>query len=244
MKKYLSLFFIAGLLLACNGQDTSDSASDTSHIEEAPSNGKIPVNTETFSVGRKTFIIQPLEHSSFDKLPDPDYDSVEVSLLNRDKARVRRSGDALIFTLNNGETRTIANNTRSEDDEYCIFFYAGYLSEIQHYIVFGSYYESSDYILINALNGDTTHVWGIPAISPDHKSVICASVDLIAGFNNNGFQLFSYQDNKLVPEGDVQFIKWGPGQMKWLDNKTIEAEYVVLDNDMNEVPKPVKLIIK
>jgi hypothetical protein len=74
--------------------------------------------------------------------------------------------------------------------------------------------------------------------------VICPSLDLIAGFNNNGFQLFSYRDNKLIPEGDVQFDKWGPGQMKWLDNKTIEAEYVVLDNDMNEVPKPVKLIMK
>lgn len=243
MKKYLPLFFIAGMIAACNGQDISDSASDTSHIEEAPSIGKVPVNTDTFSVGNRSFTIYTLEHSSFDKLSDPDYDSAETSLLNKDKAHVKRSGDTLQFTLNNGETRILANNTK-DDDKYCIFFYAGYLPDIHQYLVFGSYYESSDYVLINADNGELTHVWGIPVVSPDHKYVICASVDLIAGFNNNGFQLFSYRDNKLISEGDVQFDKWGPGQMKWLDNKTIEAEYVVLDNDMNEVPKPVKLVMK
>lgn len=244
MKKYLPLFFVAGMMVACNGQDTNDSASDTAHIEEAPSTGKVPVNTDTFSVGKRSFTIYPLEHSSFDKLGTPDYDSAEFSLLNDDKAHVKRAGDSLIFTLNNGKTSILANNTREENDEYSIFFYAGYLPAIHQYLVFGSYYESSDYVLINADNGDITHVWGIPVISPDHKYLICPSLDLIAGFNNNGFQLFSYRDNKLIPEGDVQFDKWGPGQMKWLDNKTIEAEYVVLDNDMNEVPKPVKLIMK
>jgi hypothetical protein len=244
MKKYLPLFFVAGLMVACNGQDTTDSTTDTAHIEEAPSTGKVPVNTDSFSVGNKSFTIYPLEHSSFEKLGTPDYDSAEYSLLIDDKDRVKRVGDSLIFTLSNGKTSILANNTKEENDQYSIFFYAGYLPGIHQYLAYGGYYESSDYVLINADNGEITHVWGIPAVSPDHKYVICASIDLVAGVNVNGFQLFSYRGNKLIPEGDVQFDKWGPGQMKWLDNKTIEAEYVVLDKDMNEVPKPVKLVMK
>ncbi len=244
MKTYLPLFFIAGFILACNGQDATVSTTDTAHIEEPPSTGKVPVNTDTFSVGNKSFAIYPLEHSSFEKLGTMDYDSAEYSLLIDDKDRVKRVGDSLIFTLSNGKTTVLANNTKEENDQYSIFFYAGYLPAIHQYLAYGGYYESNDYLLINSDNGDITHVWGVPAISPDHKHIICASIDLVAGVNFNGFQLFSYRDNKLVPEGDVQFDKWGPGQMKWIDNKTIEAEYVVLDKDMNEVPKPVKLVMK
>jgi hypothetical protein len=244
MKKYLPLFLIAGLMAACNGPETTENNLDTARIEEPPSTGKVQPNTDTFSVGDKHFAIQPLSHSSFEKQGTPDYDSAEYSLLANDKARVTRAGDSLIFKLNNGQTTVLSNDTTAEDEHYCIYFYAGYLPAIRQYLVFGSYFESSDYVLINADNGEVTHVWGVPAISPDHKYLICASVDLIAGFNSNGFQLFSYRDNKLIPEGEVLFDKWGPGQMKWLDNKTIEAEYVVLDDDMNEVPKPVKLVMQ
>jgi hypothetical protein len=245
MKTYFSLFLLAGMLLACNNETTeiSDDTRDTAHIEEPPVSGKVLKDTDTFSVGNKHFTIQPLASSSFSKLTTPDYDSTEDSQIAKDPAHVKRSGDALYITLNNGQVTQLANNTRDDEANYATYFYAGYLPAIHHYLVFGSYYESSDYVLINADNGTITHVWGVPVISPDHKYLICPSVDLVAGFNNNGFQLYSYTDNKLVLEGDVVFDKWGPGQMKWLDNKTIEAEYVVLDDDMNEVPKPVKLLI-
>jgi len=242
MKKYLPLFFIAGMMAACNGQETSDSTLDTSHIEEAPSIGKVPVDTDTFSVGNRFFTIYPLEHSSLGKLSDPGYDSAEADL-QKEGSRVKRAGDTLIFMPDNGAIRILVNNKKDDPDEYCDFMYAGYLPDIHHYLVFGSYYESNDCVLINANNGDVTHVWGIPVISPDHKYVICPSVDLVARFNNNGFQLFSYRDNKLVPEGDVQFDKWGPGRMKWLDNTTIETEYVVMDSE-KEIPKTVKLTMK
>lgn len=242
MKKYLPLFFIAGMMVACNSQETSDSTSDTSHIEEAPSVGKVFVDTDTFSVGNKFFTIYPLEHSSLGKLSDPVYDSAEANMY-KDSAHLKRSGDTLIFTLDNGEKRTLVNNTKDDPDVYCNYMYGDYLPEIHHYLAFGTYYESNDCILVNADNGDITHVWGMPVISPDHKYIICASVDLEAHFNNNGFQLFSYRDNKLIPEGDVQFDKWGPGRMKWLDDKTIETEYVVVDSE-KEIPKTVKLVMK
>ncbi|SDE90371.1 hypothetical protein [Chitinophaga filiformis] len=243
MKKYLPLFFIAGMMAACNDQETSNSTSDTSHIEEAPSIGKVPADTDTFSVGSRFFTIYPLEHSSFPVVVStPHTDSLE-SNLQQDSTHVKRLGDTLIFTLNNGEIRTLVNNKKDDPDVYCDYVYAGYIPEIHHYLVFGSYYESDDRVLVNADNGDTTHIWGRPIISPDHKHVICPSLDLIAGFYNNGFQLFSYRDNKLILEGDVQFDKWGPGQTKWLDNNTIETEYVVMDSE-KEIPKTVKLIMK
>jgi len=243
MKKYLPLFFIAGMMAACNDQETSNSTLDTSHIEEAPSIGKVPANTDTFSVGSRFFTIYPLEHSSFGKISEPIYDTVESNNLRKDSARVKRSGDTLLFMPDNGEIRVLVNNKKDDPDVYCDYMYAGYLPDIHHYLVFGTYYESDDCVLINANNGDITHVWGIPVISPDHKYVICPSVDLVARFNNNGFQLFSYRDNKLIPEGDVQFDKWGPGQTKWLDNSTIETEYVVMDSE-KEIPKTVKLTMK
>lgn len=231
------------MLAACSEPDITELTQDTIHIEEAPLPGRVQPNSDTFSVGNKRFSVQPLQKASFEIQKTPAYDSTENSLLARDQAQVRRMGDSLIFTLSNGQTTALVNNTKDADDHYCIFFYAGYLKDIHQYLVSGSYYESNDYVLINADNGEITHVWGVPAVSPDHQHIVCASIDLIAGFNNNGFQLFSLHDNRLIPEGDVLFDKWGPGQMKWLDNKTIEAEYVMLDEDMNEVPKPVRLLM-
>lgn len=244
MKTYLSLFLAAGILLACNNDTTenSDVTKDTAHIEEPPATGKVLRNTDTFSVGNKHFTIEPLASSSFSKQPTPDYDSTEESLIAKDADRIQRKGANLYIKLNNGLVTQLTNNTL-DDAQYANYFYAGYIPEIHQHLIFGGYYESSDYVLVNADNGTITHVWGIPVISPDHKYVICPSVDLVAAFNYNGFQLFSYTDNKLIPEGDVVFEKWGPGQMKWLDNKTIEAEYVELDKDMNEVTKPVKLLM-
>lgn len=244
MKTYLSLFLAAGMLFACNNDTTesSESTQDTAHIEEPPATGKVLQNTDTFTVGSKHFTIAPLAAYTFPKQSTPDYDSTEDHLIAKDPAHLQRKDGKLYIKLNNGLVTELANNT-SDDDKYANYFYAGYIPEIHQHLVFGSYYESSDYVLVNADNGTVTHVWGIPVISPDHKYLICPSVDLVAEFNNNGFQLFSYTDNKLVPEGDVVFQKWGPGQMKWLDNKTVAAEYVELDKDMNEVTKPVKLII-
>lgn len=246
MKTYLSLFLAAGILFSCNeSTEISDAVRDTAHIEEPPVTGRVLRDTDTFSVGNKHFSIQPLARSSFDKLDTPDYDSTEDSQIAKDRAHVKRQGDSLYITLNNGQTTLLANNIHSADDSnFANYFYAGYIPAIHQHLVFGSYYESSDYVLINADNGTITHVWGIPVISPDHKYIICPSVDLVAGFNSNGFQLFSYANNTLTHEGDVEFSKWAPGQMKWLDNQSIEAEYIVLDDNMNEVPKPVKLVIR
>jgi hypothetical protein len=253
MKKYLALFSFAGIITACNDTtNSSNIASDTSLTAiEAPLIADGQQDRDTFSIGNKRFIISSLQHSSFDKQEkqeeqDHDYNSTENELLEKDKEQVKRTGDSLLFLLKNGKTAVLTNNTREESDQYAVFFYAGYIPSIHQYIAFGSYYESSDYVLVDADNGAITHVWGIPVISPDNKYFICPSFDLIARFNDNGFQLFSYQDGKIVPEGDISFNTWGPGQMKWLDNHTIEAEYITLEDAINEVQltKPVKITMQ
>jgi hypothetical protein len=243
MKKYSSLFFIATILAACNNFGSSASTS-SQFLVAAPITAHAAPSKDTFSLGNKHFTIQPLSRSSFKKQEESNYDSVEINLLAKDQ-RVKRRGDSLLFTLGNGKIACLANNIRSEsEDSHVAYFYAGYVPEINQYVAFAGYYEWSDYLLINASSGAARHVWGFPVVSPDKKHVICPSLDITVGFNENGLQLLTYQGDSLAFVGQATFKDWGFGQMKWLDNKTIEAEHVSVDQQMNETTKPVKLIME
>ncbi|MBW8685499.1 hypothetical protein [Chitinophaga rhizophila] len=245
MKTYISLLFVAGILIACNDATAiSDTTQDTAHIEEPATTGKVSANTDTFSVGNKQFTILPLAASSFKKQEAPENDTTDAQEIAVDRNRVRRNGDTLIFSLTNGQQARLVNNRVDNGEDYALYFYSRYVPEIQQYLVMGNYYESNDCVLVNAVDGTMTHVWGTPVVSPDRKYIVCGSVDLFANFNNNGLQLFSYSNNKLTAVGDVTFDKWGPGQMKWLNNNTIEAEYITLDKNSSEVIRPVKLLMR
>jgi len=203
---------------------------------------------DTFEMGSKNFLVYAMDESPFDPEPAVESDSAEVKLLNHHdgNGHVKRKGNTLTISTDNGKQVVLTDKSDIDKDgeSYAIYTYTGYLPDIKQYGIFCTYYESLDYLLVNQATGESIHTWGPPLISPDKKYFICASYDLEAGFTANGLQLYSYLNGKIIPVGEIELEKWGPGQIKWLDNHSLVAEYITLDSTMNKVIKPVKLVMQ
>jgi hypothetical protein len=245
MKTYPSLLTAAVFFTACSGPVTSKTASDSSAtLSTAPTTANQAL--DTLHLGNKTFFIYAMDQSPFSKQPEsPDNaDSIEAIILQKDAALVARSNDSLIFHLDNGQTSVLQNSKPDAEENTVIYTYDGYLADIKHFSLSVGYYEANDYVLVNQSTGENIHAWGKPFVSPDKKYILCPSKDLVAGFISNGFQLFTYENGKIKLAGELELQKWGPGQIKWLDNHTLAAEYVTVDKEMNEVIQPVKIVMQ
>jgi hypothetical protein len=74
------------------------------------------------------------------------------------------------------------------------------------------------------INGDNCHkklLWDEPVFSPDRKHFICSSVDMEAGYNPNGIQLWSKEGNRYVKIFEDQ-LTWAAANPRWINNTTIE----------------------
>jgi hypothetical protein len=244
MKQYLSLLAAAVIYTACHPSAASNStpAAETAVVAQASTNER-PI--DSFRIANKQFLVYSLAKSSFSPSTELDYDSVEGPQLARQAAKVQRKGDSLIFVLKNGKTAVLTNVKHpAVDEDYAVYYYAGYQEDLQQHLAFGSYYESSDFLLVHPATGKQTHMWGIPHLSPDKQFVLCPSFDLEAGFNNNGFELYSYENGNVKLLGETDLQHWGPGRIKWIDAHTLEAEYQTMDTAMTIHTKPVKIVMR
>jgi hypothetical protein len=248
MQRFYLLLLLTYIFAGCNTkvtptQDSSKSDSlITQSLEDSTPDNNIPI--DTLQLGDKKLLVYTVNKAVFDQYPSTPEDTSEASLLSRDAALVKRTGDTLIFTLTNGQHKIMPNHVDMDDEDYYGYIYAGNFPDIHRLGVIGTYYESLDYLLVNPANGDTLHTWGAPVIAPDKKHILCPSMDLEAGFVPNGFQLFSVDNNQIKLIGDIEIKKWGPGEVKWINNNTILATYIFLDDDMNPGTKYVKMVLQ
>lgn len=241
MIKYLFLLLI---ITSCANYNPAYKQAVISKPAKQPQKQEQPL--DTFQIGSKTFLIYAMEESPFDPEPAIEADSAEIKLLNHKDGHVKRKGKELIITTDNGKQVVMTNKPDIDTDgeNYTIYTYTGYLPDIKQHSINGTFYESMDFLLVSQTNGETISTWGPPIISPDKKYFICSSYDLDADLLPNGLQLYSYLDGKITPIGEIELEKWGPGQIKWLDNNTLAAEYITLDSTMSKVIKPVKLVMQ
>jgi hypothetical protein len=239
MKKILLV--IALLATACNHQKTvSQPAVDTTQKVKA----SLPI--DTLQLGNKSFLVYDLDQSPFSGEPVVESDSAELQLLHHEtRGHVKREGDSLIITLDNGQHKVFVSNSHpAQDDSYTEYTYTGYIPDIKAYGIYCTYYESFEYKLVDQTNGETISTWGPPIISPNKKNFLCVSYDLEARFSANGFQLFTYQNGKIIPVGETELDNWGPGQVKWIDDSSFIAEHITLDSNMAKIIKPVKMVMQ
>lgn len=245
MKKYLPLLLLTLSIAACYQKTASNTTIDSTALPKAQ---PAAIATDTFQMGNKNFLVYDMDpaESPFTEEPAIESDSAELTLLRHDiNGHVKRLGDSLIITLENGRHIVLVSNAHPKhDDSYTEYTYTGYLPDIKQYGIFGTYYESTDFLLVDQTTGVTTHTWGAPIISPDKKYFLCPSYDLEASFTANGFQLYSYVNGTITPVGEIELGNWGPGQVKWIDNNTFVAEHISLDSTMNKVIKPVKIVMQ
>lgn len=222
-------FVLSALYLVSCQQpvSTAESAKDSALTVTAPDT--LVVFGDTVTIGNQLYDITPATAAEFSQVPEWLPDTSESVNILRDSVRVRRAGDSLILTLENGQQKVMVNNNNDNED-YTQYTYQGYLPAIQHWVVFNAGYEWHSYELIDSRNGEMTRTIGLPKLSPDNKYFICSNTDLMAAFTLNGFELFQLTPSlKPVLLQERTLENWGPETIKWKDGKTLIALQHYLD---------------
>ncbi|RFS24526.1 hypothetical protein DVR12_04775 [Chitinophaga silvatica] len=218
-----------------------------SHDQSSVANDSTPpaihsTPDDTVSIGNKTFLVYFIEKADFDKYPYPAMDTSEAAALAKDST-VKRDNGKLIIRLENGKERILTSNIHDEENFIDYSYIANYPS-IKRKGFHLSYYEGSGFALVSTVNGDSMITWAAPAISPDKQYIITASMDLVAAFDPNGFELFSINNNDIKKIGEANLEKWGPGLVQWISNNTLISEYITVNDDGNTQVQYVKMVMQ
>lgn len=240
--KQLVLVFVTSAFMACQqqpGKVTAAIQDSVLTVTAEPVAAAAGEDADTVTIGGRLFSWSAIDKSEFDAIPEMQPDTSEAVNISRAPGRVARSGDSLIFSLENGGQKVLLNNPE-DNDNMALYTFLGFMPELQHWVVFNSGYEWSSYELINARNGEQISTLGIPQLSPDKKYFITANADLVAQFNTNGFELFENRKEGLVPIQHYMPETWGPIKIKWKNADTFYAEISEVNKQMEETIRHVK----
>ena len=244
---YKNLFYLMAavtLLWSCGqqkGNKSGDKDASGVVMADVPATSETPVDTITLA--NKTFFVYTIDSAVFEKFKLPPQDTSEAQVLSKDTT-VKRNGTSLLFKLKNGKTLTLTDNDNDSSASFGHYMYVANYPEINKKGVIVYYYESQDFLLVDNRNGDTLHIWAEPIFSPDKKHFLCASMDLVAAFLPNGFQLYDIDKDNIKYAGEANLETWGPTQTKWVDPKTILCQYISIDEEGNTQSKYVKLVMQ
>lgn len=225
------------MVLGCKHKAADNTAASN---DTPPAIHNIP--DDTVQIGNKTFFVYFIEKEDFDKYPLPQTDSSEADVLKKDSL-VKRDGNKLTIRLENGKQRIMTNNN-SDSDDYIGYTYVASYPAIKRKGFIVTYYEGSGFELVSTVNGDSMMTWSAPAVSPDKKYLLTASMDLVAAFDPNGFQLFSAAKDTVKPIGEISLTNWGPGMVQWINNTTVLSEYITIDEEGVTQIRYVKMVLQ
>ena len=100
--------------------------------------------------------------------------ALEANVLAHAGARAKREGDALSLTTEHGGPVVLTNKPGCEDEteDNCIFFtLAADLASRHAYVVAISFYEGSDFLLIDDRSGRRTQISGAPRFAPGEDAL-------------------------------------------------------------------------
>jgi hypothetical protein len=241
-----ALFFVALILFfSCQ---SSNKKVEILTLDKDTLNGR-PLLSEfdTFYLGERLVKVQKIEEFDFNGIKSGGLksDTSEIKNLKRDSVFVKRRGDTLIFETLEKQVVLVNVNDEENEADFGSYSYLGINNALDQFVVFGSYYEGSDHILIDKKTGDKTNIPGIPIASPDKKLFISGNVDLQAGFDFNGINLYSNSHPPTLIESKP-LTTWGPQEIRWKEDSIILVKARVSDTTTDNLERIdyFKLIFK
>jgi hypothetical protein len=222
MNKLILLFWIPCVVSCTTGKV------ETSSVDQIPDRID-SLDTENYEI---VPMGEPLNTIINDASTRPD--SLEAQFIANDK-RVSRTADGILFQLGTGHTKLMKENRDGESGDFAVYTFLESYDSIGHWLLKGSYNESFDYLLVDQKDGESTHLWGFPVISPDKKYILAGMLDLEAGFVPNGFQLFSISGAKPILIWEKELADWGSDKLIWQSDNTVLAEQVYRDESTGEL---------
>jgi hypothetical protein len=121
---------------------------------------------------------------------------LEYQLINKYPGHVLRNGKDLIFILNKIDSIKLTTNSY-DGDRYRHYCFVEYNEIIDCYIIYESFYESSDILLVNAKNGKQFRVPMKMKILKKEKLIIASYIDYVNG--GSWARAYSLKNDELLP---------------------------------------------
>lgn len=249
---YLLLFVM--VLMSCKNESNPQEKNTT---ENAPCVSDTIIESGTYDLGEFHIKFDVLSINyclDSDSINYEKPDSIkEKQLLEKDSKLARKESNKLILKLDNKKTKVFESLV--DEDEFGFdyglkYYYGGYLSEINKYLIIECGFEWSDNILIDRQTGDLIRIGEynpVIAVSPDKKYFVCRNT--LGGYNDEHTGLTIYSNTTLpkiihresdvwyrndeteIPSTPIKNLKFKRElesistfeayELKWIDNKTI-----------------------
>jgi hypothetical protein len=150
----------------------------------------------------------------------------EFKLLQANAQLIQKNGNDMIIKSDKGEIKFTNNPDHNSDD-----FIEYHLSEVNNKFVtlIIYYYESFEYMVVNCETGKSFKTWGLPVFNKERTMAVAGNFDLMAGFTNNGIQLFGQDAGGWNLKMQWIVDDWGPGYLAWMNDSVIVGKKFVPD---------------
>lgn len=126
------------------------------------------------------------------------------------------------------------------------YYYVGQFEKIGFYIVGGSFWEHSEYYLIDKRTGRQIITWSSPAISPTDKFIANLSMGYGLEGQPNGIQIWridKQENNQAEPFSLSKYLElnqqiWAPDDFVWEADNSIILKVAAVEKYMNENGQP------
>lgn len=222
------------LIMSCASKKEAETKTDSTAIAST---------VDTLAVAKAPWLDLDVEHIK-------TYDYVDTTIVFSDPAyngpheleepenlkadpRVKRTEEGLVFTLKNGQTKTL-KNTNTEDQDFSSYIFQKTFDDVNQWQVFAMFFESHGFALIDQTDGKETWMWSEPTFSPDRKYFLCGSADIEAAFVPNGFQLWTFKNNKPTKLWEKELSDWGAESLIWAKDDVVFGNQVYRDANLGE----------
>lgn len=170
--------------------------------------------------------------------------AVEAELMARSAGRVSRRGDTLLVRTDDSHAVPLVTD-RAEADRYVGYRYRGRVEPLASSLVSVHFYEGGSYVLVSDATGDQTHLIGPPLPAPDGSRFAALGLDLEAGYDPNGVQLWRVTEHGPRLEwGLMGGESWGASDGVWRSPAVLEfTRHAVVPPNPEPVPQRMRLVV-
>ena len=134
--------------------------------------------------------------------------ALAVNFLSTDNAKVKKENGVLSIPTTKETVKLV--DIETDNDSEARFKYTGQIDFLNQYVIFGQFWESSSYTMIDKITGEQTQDFiEYPYISPD-KQYIMAVYANPYDEPSTDLELYRIQNKKIVPIMRAGFKNWMP----------------------------------
>lgn len=146
---------------------------------------------------------------------------IETEILKKHKDLFQRNNEKLIINLKNGKTETYITNLSDSFETYHVYLLVHYYDSVNYALILDGYYEGHSFYLLNIATGASWDVEGFALLSPNKQRFVVYEKDIDAEYSPNVLRIFQIKPDGLLLEFDAVPFKWGPTNVRWINDKEI-----------------------